>query len=664
MKKIIVISLICLVLSSCAPANPGAGTPRPEPTVSATVTLQTATATATQTATATAAPTSTATPQASISGKVPNFDHIVLILLENRDYKEVIGNPQMPHLNALAQQNVLLSNYFAVRHPSLPNYISLVSGSTQNITKDCRDCFINQPNLADRIEASGRTWKSYLEDLPSPCFLGDADPYVQKHNPFIYFDSIRLDPARCERSIVPLTSLDGDLSANQLPNFSFIMPNLCNSGHNCPPETADTWVNNMVAKLQASPALGNNSLIIIAFDEGSDKSTGSCCGMGSEAGGQVAAVLISPMARPAFNDSTAYFHYSMLKMILSAWNLPDLGQTASAPQIDAPWDTQQGSITGDMSTPPIVATSDPFGAAASTTPDPSASTPSAEGELAFPIRAAFYYPWFPQSWTQGAINPFTHYHPTLGYYSEDDLTVLQQQIVAMQYGKIQAGIASWWGQGHYTDNRIPALLQQREKAGFHWALYAESEGFGDPSVEAIHSDLEYIRDHYASSPAYLKINGHFVVFVYADRNDRCGMASRWKKANTVGAYLVLKVFSGYRNCTNPPDAWHQYAPDLSQKQVGKNSFTISPGFWKADAADPRLARDLAEWNSDIKAMIASQSKFQLISTFNEWGEGTAVESATEWASPSGYGFYLDALHNDGALPLADSFPSVSPSPMP
>ena len=120
--------------------------------------------------------------------QVPNFDHIVLIVLENEDYQKIVNNTEMPLLNALAKKYVLLSNYFAVRHPSLPNYIALVSGETQGITKDCRDCFVDQPNLADLIEKSGRTWKAYQEDMPGACFLGDADPYVQKHNPFIYFD--------------------------------------------------------------------------------------------------------------------------------------------------------------------------------------------------------------------------------------------------------------------------------------------------------------------------------------------------------------------------------------------------------------------------------------------------------------------------------------------
>jgi hypothetical protein len=259
--------------------------------------------------------------------QVPNFDHIVLMVLENEDYQKIVDNPDMPLLNALAKKNVLLSNYYTVSHPSLPNYIALVSGDTQGITKDCINCFVDKPNLADLIEKGGKTWKAYLEDMPSACFLGDADPYFQKHNPFMYFDSVRLDPTRCQRSIVPLTQLDKDLAANNLPDFSFIMPNICNSGHDCPLSSSDKWVANMVSKLQASPSFGNNTLIIITFDEGDKDSTGSCCGMGNVAGGQVFTTLISPLAKTGFSDSTPYSHYSLLKTILQAWNLPGLGKT-------------------------------------------------------------------------------------------------------------------------------------------------------------------------------------------------------------------------------------------------------------------------------------------------------------------------------------------------
>ena len=283
------------------------------------------------------------------------------------------------------------------------------------------------------------------------------------------------------------------------------------------------------------------------------------------------------------------------------------------------------------------------------------------GDLQFPIRAAFYYPWFPEAWKQQGMKPFTHYHPALGYYSTDDLSVIKQHISEMQYGKIQAGISSWWGQGQPTDKRFPAMLNLGEQMGFYWALYMESEGAGDPSVDAIRSDLEYIRDHYAQSPAYLKVSGRFVVFVYAAPSDGCGMVTRWTQANTVGAYLVLKVFPYYQNCSAQPDGWHQYAPSVAEKKERNYSFTISPGFWKGTEGQPRLARDITQWEKDIRDMVASNANFQLITTFNEWGEGTAVENARQWNSSSSFGLYLDALHNDGNVP-SDSQSNV-PTPV-
>jgi hypothetical protein len=336
MKKLLVFTIIaCLALASCSPVINFAGT-------GASIGSSTAVP---PVATSSSQPSSQTHVAAPAPKGIPNFDHIVLIMLENRDYAAATDSTQMPQLTALEQKYVLLTNYYAIAHPSLPNYIALMSGSTQGITSDCTNCFLNQPNLADEIEASGRTWKAYLENLPSPCFVGNSGTYAQKHDPLLYFDSIRLNAERCDRSILPLTSLDSDLANKTLPNFTYIMPNLCNSGHDCSAAVADTWVGGMVAKLQGSGALGNNSLIIIGFDEGSNQDTRSCCGLPTPAGGQVAVTLLSPSATQGFSDNTPYSHYSLLKTILTAWKLPDLGNTAEAQTIAAPW-TGQASAAG------------------------------------------------------------------------------------------------------------------------------------------------------------------------------------------------------------------------------------------------------------------------------------------------------------------------------
>lgn len=227
-------------------------------------------------------------------------------------------------------------------------------------------------------------------------------------------------------------------------------------------------------------------------------------------------------------------------------------------------------------------------------------------------------------------------------------SIIAEQVVAMRYANIQAAISSWWGQGSLTDQRVPSLLAGSSGTSFRWALYYEPEGQTDPSVNQIRSDLAYIKAHYGNRQTYLHVNGRFVVFVYAQSADGCGMVDRWHQANTVGAYVVLKVFPGYRSCSAQPDAWHQYAPALGEAPAA-TSFSVSPGFFLATTSTAQLPRNLAAWEAAVRAMVSSRSPFQLITTFNEWGEGTAVEGALEWTSASGYGAYLDVLHRISSL---------------
>lgn len=297
----------------------------------------------------------------------------------------------------------------------------------------------------------------------------------------------------------------------------------------------------------------------------------------------------------------------------------------------------------------------------SSTPTPT-PTPTGGGDVqpSLPIRAAFYYPWFPETWGPSG-DRFTNYHPTIGWYDSSDVGVVSQHIAAMQYGGIQAGIASWWGQGSKTDQRIPTLLRAADGTAFRWSLYYEGEAQGDPTVSTLHDDLTYIVNHYGNDPSFLRIDGRPVVFVYADGSDGCAMASRWAQANTMHAYVVLKVFSGYKTCADQPAGWHQYGPASATSDMSPYSYTISPGFWKKGESAPRLTRDLSRWQNQVAAMASSRAEFQLVTTFNEWGEGTAVESAGEWSSASGYGKFLDVLHG---LPVDPSPTPSSASPTP
>jgi len=287
----------------------------------------------------------------------------------------------------------------------------------------------------------------------------------------------------------------------------------------------------------------------------------------------------------------------------------------------------------------------------------------------FPIRAAFYYPWFPETW--GPVsNRYTHYTPTLGYYNSSDAATIDDHIARMEYAGINVGIASWWGQGSKTDQRISLLLAEAHSRNFYWTLYYE------PALSStqVALDLTYIATHYGSDPNFLHVNGKPVLFIYTRAVNSCTDVATWETANAGQFYLDPQVFAGYRLCSVQPASWHQYAPTSAEDKQTGYSFSISPGFWLASDAAPRLVRDPSRWRLNVQDMVASGAPWQLVTTFNEWGEGTAVEDAVQWQSPSQYGVYLDELSSNGhglrvaaqssapPLPVRTSASQSSPAP--
>jgi hypothetical protein len=288
---------------------------------------------------------------------------------------------------------------------------------------------------------------------------------------------------------------------------------------------------------------------------------------------------------------------------------------------------------------------------------PSGSAPVA---LTGTIRAAFYYPWFPQTWGRDPQNPFTNYAPTRGHYSTD-LSTVRAQIADMQYARVSVGLASWFGRGSNTNAHWPALFRAARGTGFKWAPYYEPEGTSDPKPAAIAADLHYLRTTYGGSALAMLPRRRMPVFVYnADDLDTahgCATVTRWKQAKRLlqqqwaeRVYVDLKVFPGYVTCAGRAsiDGWHQYGPASAVQDFShaprNGSFAISPGFWKAGNAygtAPFLARDRARWQSNIAAMNASGAKWQLITTYNEWGEGTAIESSSGCRVAPPPGAYCD-----------------------
>jgi len=213
--------------------------------------------------TPTPAATPLPTPTPIGSGTLPNFSHVFLIVMENEESTGIMGNNAAAYINALATGHGLATQYFAVSHPSLPNYLALTAGSTFGIASDCTGCYVNATNIADQVESSGRSWKGYLESMPSSCYVGDAYPYMQKHNPFIYYNDVRTNPARCAEHVVPFTQLSTDLTNGTVPNLAWITPNMCNDMHDCSIATGDAWLANVVPGILASSAFQNGGVLFI-----------------------------------------------------------------------------------------------------------------------------------------------------------------------------------------------------------------------------------------------------------------------------------------------------------------------------------------------------------------------------------------------------------------
>jgi hypothetical protein len=268
-----------------------------------------------------------AAPVHVVRGRIPHFRHVLLVVFENRERSSVAGSRDAPTFAALARRYATLSHYDAVAHPSLPNYLALVSGSTQGIASDCTDCVVSARSLADTLDAAGRTWKTYAEDLPRPGFTGaSAGRYAKKHDPFLYFRDVLRSPTRRDR-VVPFTQLSGDVARDRLPDFSLLVPDLCDDMHDCSVATGDAWLRAHVVPLLGRPALAG-SVVFVLFDEGTS---------GEGGGGNVEALALGPAVRHGAVFSRPTSHYGLLRTVEQAWGLPLLGRSASAQPIVGIW---------------------------------------------------------------------------------------------------------------------------------------------------------------------------------------------------------------------------------------------------------------------------------------------------------------------------------------
>ncbi len=309
---------------------------------------------------------------------MPHYDHLFILIEENKANGQILGNSNAPILNQLKQTYGFASNYYGVVHPSQANYIALLGGSTFGIHDD--DAFYCQPgqlngfcpnsrqpdyvnhtiaskSLMDQLEARGLTWKGYFETIPEPGSKVVFAPnpvralYAAKHNGFMAFKSVQDNPQRLNK-LVGIDQLAIDLQNGTVPNYSHIVLNQCHEMHGLPEcsnlqqliKTGDTQVGKLVNQIMASKVWSakGNSAIVITWDEDDNPPVKlqpqGCCGFDPKSsanfgGGHIVTLVITNHGQKGVVDRTPYNHYSLLRTTEDAFGiheyLNEAGNTAA-----------------------------------------------------------------------------------------------------------------------------------------------------------------------------------------------------------------------------------------------------------------------------------------------------------------------------------------------
>ncbi len=240
---------------------------------------------------------------------------LVVVMMENKDYSRIISSASAPYLNnTFLPQARVFTSYFAIEHPSLPNYLDIVSGSNQGCRRDgCPRGTYNVPSLFSQLTAAGISWTAYNESMLSNCALRSKGKYAVKHNPAPYFTTT----TDCALNDVP-----GIPDAATLPAFSFVTPNLCSDMHGhggCPfrhdnIKNGDTWL-----AANIDPLIAAGAEVVIVFDEGKPTNNVLCA-------------VVGPGIPPE-SVSPVLDHYGLLAGIETYFGLSKLGNAATATEV-------------------------------------------------------------------------------------------------------------------------------------------------------------------------------------------------------------------------------------------------------------------------------------------------------------------------------------------
>src|SRR4051812_37068449 len=265
-------------------------------------------------------------------GNLPPIRTVFLILMENESFSSIQGNTNAPYINhVLFSIGSHCEQYYAIGHPSLPNYLWLEAGTNFGIADDNPPSANHQSttnHLATLLNRAGISWRTYQENISGTYIpLTNSYPYAPKHNPFVYFDDVTgtNNPRNAYgmAHIRPYTELARDLTNKTVAAYNFITPNLCNDMHDsCAPVSnqilqGDTWLSQEIPKIMNSSAYTNNGAIFILWDEGTGSAT-------------IPMIVLSPLAKGnGYSNTIHYTHSSTLRTIQKIFGVTPLLRDAA-----------------------------------------------------------------------------------------------------------------------------------------------------------------------------------------------------------------------------------------------------------------------------------------------------------------------------------------------
>jgi hypothetical protein len=278
----------------------------------------------------------------------PAYKHVIVIMDENKSYRDIIGSSQAPYINSLASACGLASNYHNITHDSLPNYLGITSGLTYSKLLHYDDDCVPSPSCevtGNNVFHQASSWKEYAEGMPSNCDLKNAGKYAPRHNPSVY----DTDLSDCGSNDVPLgpagsSPLVTDFSSEATaPAYAYLTGDLCDDMHGAPScktgliQAGDNWLSTWIPLITSSTVYqDDDTVIFLVWDEGHGGSIGEkCFDNTTDPSCHVPAIVIAPSVQPGTVVSTQFDHYSVLKTSEQLLGLPQIGMAKTATSMQA-----------------------------------------------------------------------------------------------------------------------------------------------------------------------------------------------------------------------------------------------------------------------------------------------------------------------------------------